>query len=123
MTCRAGATVGSLILIVVSGAAALIPGAGRTLAGRRDPAVQRGALALAVQSGVQHAPRRPDALRRGELDQECARASARSCPFTVGAVFLLTGSFTGLYWVAAGVLVIFIISVANTWVVLVEILR
>jgi hypothetical protein len=44
-------------------------------------------------------------------------------PFLVGAVILLTGSFSGLYWIAAGVLLVFVGSVANAWVLLVEILR
>jgi len=44
-------------------------------------------------------------------------------PFVIGAVLLLAGSYSGLYWIAAGVLLVFVGSVANAWVLLVEILR
>ena len=44
-------------------------------------------------------------------------------PFGIGAALLLTGAEQGIYWVAAGVLLVFIGSVANAWVLLVEILR
>ena len=50
-------------------------------------------------------------------------AMVQMLPFLVGAVILLTGSFSGLYWIAAGVLLVFVGSVANAWVLLVEILR
>ncbi len=35
----------------------------------------------------------------------------------------MVGALAGLYWVAAGVLAVFVGSVATTWVLLVEILR
>ena len=44
-------------------------------------------------------------------------------PFGIGAALLLTGAEQGIYWVAAGVLLVFIGSVGNAWVLLVEILR
>jgi hypothetical protein len=44
-------------------------------------------------------------------------------PFLVGAAVLLTSSYDGLYWLAAGVLLVFIGSVTNAWVLMVEILR
>ena len=44
-------------------------------------------------------------------------------PFGIGGIILLTGSYQGLYWLAAGFLVVFIESVANAWVLLIEILR
>ena len=44
-------------------------------------------------------------------------------PFGIGAALLLAGADQGIYWVAVGVLFVFIGSVANAWVLLVEILR
>ena len=44
-------------------------------------------------------------------------------PFVSGGILLVAGSSVGLYWVAAGVLLVFIGSVANAWILLVEILR
>jgi modulator of FtsH protease len=41
----------------------------------------------------------------------------------VAGIILLTGSYLGLYWMAAGVLLVFAGSVANAWVLLIEILR
>jgi modulator of FtsH protease len=44
-------------------------------------------------------------------------------PFVVGAVLLLNGHDRGFYWIASGCIAIFIVSVWNAWVLLVEILR
>ena len=44
-------------------------------------------------------------------------------PFVVGAAVLLTAGYDGLYWLAAGVVLVFIGSVTNAWVLMVEILR
>ena len=45
-------------------------------------------------------------------------------PFIVGGVLLIAGSdASGFYWVAGGVITVFVFSVFNGWVLLVEILR
>jgi len=44
-------------------------------------------------------------------------------PFLVGAALLVAGDTAGLGWIAGGVLAVFVGSVLNAWVLLVEILR
>jgi len=44
-------------------------------------------------------------------------------PFGIGGAILVSGSYQGLYWLAAGFLLVFAQSVANAWVLLIEILR
>ena len=44
-------------------------------------------------------------------------------PFTIGGVTLVLGEGSGLAWLASGAVAVFILSVVNAWVLLVEILR
>ena len=44
-------------------------------------------------------------------------------PLLVGAISLIAESGGGLYWIVAGIVGAIIGSVANAWVLLVEILR
>lgn len=122
MTSRAGATIASLILIVVSSAAGLIPGQGPTLLGAEVLAFTVIGMALTVDAAVRmiRAAVKPYV---GVTWLKSGLAVAQILPFAVGAIILLTGSFAGLYWIAGGVLLVFIGSVANAWVLLVEILR
>ncbi len=44
-------------------------------------------------------------------------------PAVVGAAMVLSGSTSGLYLVAAAILLSFVVAVINAWVLLIEILR
>jgi hypothetical protein len=44
-------------------------------------------------------------------------------PFIIGGISLLMNQRAGLYWIAGGIIATFILSLVNTWVLLVEILR
>jgi hypothetical protein len=48
---------------------------------------------------------------------------AQVLPFIIGGILLLARNEKGLYWMAGGCISIFILSVLNAWVLLVEILR
>jgi hypothetical protein len=48
---------------------------------------------------------------------------AELIPFIVGGISLFFHQRIALYWIAWGVIGTFILSVVNTWVLLVEILR
>jgi hypothetical protein len=61
-------------------------------------------------------------LRRWRIARWTLRAIA-TVPFLVGAVSVLAEQGGGLYWVFAGVVLAIAASVANAWVLLVEILR
>ena len=122
MTSRAGATIASLVLIVVSAAAGLIPGQGPRLLGGEVLAFAAVATALILDSAVRMI-RTVDKKFLVQTRVKIAFAMVQMLPFLVGAAILLTGSFSGLYWIAAGVLLVFVGSVTNAWVLLVEILR
>jgi len=122
MTSRAGATIASLILIVVSTAAGLIPGQPVKLLGAELLAFGVGATVLTVDSAV----RMLRAAVRPSLTVVWVKivvAFLQILPFLVGAAVLLTAGYDGLYWLVAGVLLVFIGSVTNAWVLMVEILR
>lgn len=122
MTSRAAATIGSLVLIVVSASAALIPEQGPELLGAEVLVFGAGAMVLTADSAIRmlRAAKKPFV---GVTLVKIVIAIVQILPFLIGAIILLTGAFDGLYWVAGGVLLVFIGSVANAWVLLVEILR
>ena len=105
MTSRAGATIASLVLIVVSAAASLIPGQGVRLLGVEVLAFAAVAMTLTIDSAV----RMVRALDRRYLAVTWVKiffAIMQILPFVIGAVILLNGSYSGLYWIAAGVLLV-----------------
>ena len=122
MTSRAGATVGSLMLIVVSAAAALIPDQGPLWLGGEIALFTVATLVLSVNAAVRMIRAAVPPYVRGAWLKSVLTLLAVA-PFGVGAIILLTGSYQGLYWLAAGFLLVFAESVANAWVLLIEILR
>ncbi len=122
MTARAAATIGSLVLIVVSTVAALIPGQSTTVFGGELLLFALVALGLTVDAaGRMVRSATPPYVAATWF--KIVVAVLQIVPFAVGATMLLTGRTDGLYWMAVGVLLVFIGSVANAWVLLVEILR
>jgi hypothetical protein len=123
LVARAGATVSRQILILVASMAALIP----------QPARIHGLeiLVFAVLCWVQGIRSHRvtiDAHRhigrpRWEGALEIILGQVQILPFLCGAILLLLNRTTGLYWIAAGAIAIFIFSTLNVWVLLVEILR
>jgi len=122
MTARAGATIASLILIVVAAAAALIPEQSPQLLGAEIVLFSAGALTIAVVAAVGMIRSAVPPYVMGTWVKSIV-AVLQILPFVVGGVLLLSGEYDGLYWVAGGVLAVFIGSVGNAWVLLIEILR
>ena len=122
MTSRAGATIASLMLIVVSAAATLIPDQGPHLLGGEILLFTAGALVLTIQTAGQMIRAAVPPYVTGTWVKSLLSILAIA-PFGAGGIILLTGSYSGLYWLAAGFLVVFMESVANAWVLLIEILR
>jgi hypothetical protein len=58
-----------------------------------------------------------------ESIMEIVAGQIQTLPFVVGGTLLCRNYNAGLYWMAGGVIAIFIFSVMNVWVLLVEILR
>jgi hypothetical protein len=120
---RAAAAIGSLILIVVCSMAALIPqpmrafGAEVLVFGIACWWLEFRSLRKSLAASAQY--KRP----RSESVSEILTSQLQVLPFLVGAILLLTGHPGGMYWIAAGTIAIFIFSVLNAWVLLVEILR
>lgn len=120
---RAGATVATLVLILTSSMAGLIP----------QPLADLGieSLVLGIMVWLLHLASARKALVVGaeyhrplhECVFEIVAGQIQTLPFMVGGILLLRGHRAGLYWMAGGSIAIFIFSVMNVWVLLVEILR
>jgi hypothetical protein len=120
---RAGATIGTLILILVSSMAVLI----------QQPPIALGveillfgicAWILKARSAYRSFADRVKTQRPVfEAVTETVLGQIQVLPFIVGAVLLILGNDYGLYWVAGGIIAVFVFSVYNSWVLLVEILR
>jgi hypothetical protein len=95
MTSRAAATIASLILIVVSTAAGLIPGQPAELLGAELLVFGVGATVLTVDSAVRmlRAAVRPSVT---VIWVKIVVACLQILPFLVGAAVLLTSSYDGL---------------------------
>lgn len=122
MSSRAGAAIASLVLIVVVSTCALIPGQPPVILGFEVLVASAATLAIAVDSAVRilrvgTARSRASAIAKGAI------ASAPALLFLIGGGLLCAGSTAGLYWIAAGIATVFVVSVINAWVLLVEILR
>ncbi|HUI51806.1 MAG TPA: hypothetical protein VLX60_08485 [Terriglobales bacterium] len=120
---RAAATIAALILILVSSVAALIPQSAPALGGEIVLFAAmcwllklRSAQQAFVGGAKWHRP-------RFEAYSETLVGQAQLLPFFVGGVLLLAHQPAGLYWVAGGILAIFVFSMMNAWILLVEILR
>jgi hypothetical protein len=122
MPSRAGATIASLVLIVVVAVAGLIPGQGETAWGIETVVFSLAALGFSIDAAARVISiRQSGSLRAAVL--KGALGILQILPFLVGGILLLAGMPGGAYWVAAGVLAVFIVSIVNAWVLLVEILR
>jgi hypothetical protein len=122
MTSRAAATIGSLVLIVVTAAAGLIPLQPVLWFGAEVLVFSLGQLALTADSGIRVL--RAAAPQTGTAAwAKVAVALLQILPFVTGAALIVAGVESGVYAIAAGILLTFVGSVANAWVLLVEILR
>ena len=120
---RAAATIGTLILILVSCIAGLLPQTMAALGleifvfGICGWILQMWSTRKSLIAGAQY--RHPWHAYTFEL----LTGQLQTLPFIVSGFLLMTHHSPGLYWMAGGVIAIFIFSVFNAWVLLVEILR
>jgi hypothetical protein len=120
---RAGAAIGTLILILVSSMAALV----------HQPTADLGGEILLFSVGcgwLQIVSAQRGFAARRQLNRplweglfNAVLGVVQVAPFMAGGILLMAGREDGLYWVAAGSIAVFIFSVLNAWVLLVEILR
>jgi hypothetical protein len=120
---RAAATISTLILILVSSMAALIDqptpalGIEITVFGLCGCCLQ----ILSARQGFVARTKLHRPLWEPVLNAVLGQIQV--LPFIVGGVSLVTYHDSGPYWVAGGCIAVFIFSVHNSWVLLVEILR
>jgi hypothetical protein len=120
---RGGATVASLVLILVSSMAALIPHTNAALA---IEILVAGLLVWLLQMWsarqiIVAYSKSGRMLRESVIG--IAIGQIKVIPFIVGGISLFFHQRIALYWIAWGMIATFILSVINTWVLLVEILR
>jgi hypothetical protein len=120
---RGGATVAALVLILVCSMAGLIP---QTNAALAIEILVSGLLAWLLQIWsarqiiVAYSKSRR-MLRKSVIG--IAIGQIKVIPFIVGGISLFFHQGNALYWIAWGMIATFILSVFNTWVLLVEKLR
>lgn len=120
MPSRAGATIASLLLIVIVGAAGLIPGISNMAFGGVTLAFTLVVAALYWRTSVIGFK-----YPNGHLREHILRVAftvLQLLPMLIGGV-LAFGTWEALAWVAAGFLLTFAGATLNAWVLLVEILR
>ncbi len=120
---RGAAAMGALILNLVCSIATLIP-QGRMPLGEEILGFGCAAWLLQCWStyrsiGGKRASHRPVY----EFVVEATFGQIQTLPFIAGGILLLIGNEQALYWIASGVITVFICSMFNAWVLLVEILR
>jgi hypothetical protein len=120
---RAAAAIGMLILILVCSMAALIRQPGPALGAEICVFALYGCWLQIVSARSSIAARLQLQRPRWESVLNAVVGQIQVLPFIIGGIWLLTSRSGGLYWVAAGCIAIFIFSVLNAWVLLVEILR
>jgi hypothetical protein len=120
---RAAATISTLILILVCSMAELIPQRPPTL-GVEIFVFGICGYYLQVESARQTIAARSQFNRpRWESVLHALLGQIQVLPFIIGGILLWAGRNYGSYWIGAGCIAIFIFSVLNSWVLLVEILR
>jgi hypothetical protein len=120
---RAAAAIGMLVLILISSMAGLIH---QPVASFGIELMAFGVMGWLLQDvaarNMLRAHARSPAYRRASL-QAIILGQVQALLFVVGGISLYCGQGGGLYWIAAGVIAIFIFSMIEAWVLLVEILR
>ena len=117
---RAAGTLGILVSALVVSGFALAPGQGTRVLGTEISVV--GAI-VAVQALWAVRGKGTPGEPRSWAIEHLATLLLPSVAFMVGGVSLLAGAGGGLYWVLAGVLLVFVSASINAWVLLVEIKR
>ncbi len=120
---RGGATVGALVLILVTSMAELIPQSGVALAIEISVF---GVLVWLLQLWSARQIIVACSESRRPLHESViaiAIGQIQAIPFIIGGISLFLRHRAGPYWIAWGMIATFVLSVINTWVLLVEILR
>ncbi len=120
---RAGATVSTLILILLSSMATLIPQGLRYLGAEL---IFFGLICWIIEVFSARKSIAARKVSRRPIHESLIHVffgQLQTLPFIVGGAYVLFNNPAGLYGVALGIMTVFFASTANAWVLLVEILR
>jgi hypothetical protein len=120
---RAAAAIATLVLILVTSMAGLIPQSMESF-GMEVLLFGVSCWLLQVWDG-RHMLRAHKEWKRPwyEALVGLTMGQVQTLPFLIAGVLLAASDAVGLYWMAGGVIAIFVFSMVNAWVLLVEILR
>ena len=119
---RAGETLTLLVGALIAASLVLLPEQSTTALG-----IEVVVIGLAVWTMVTiievRARRYPEYREHGAYYPRVALLQVATLPAVVAGIILLTGSLDGLYVLAAGIMISFVVAVLNAWILLVEIRR
>lgn len=119
---RALLALGILLAILVISSLVLIPGQSVGLLGFEILAI--GVLFTIAGLSIElHTLRHLTAQNRPTFAINLVFLIAAVVPYVIGGAVMVAGSFIGLYWVAAAIVISFVKAIADAWVLLVEINR
>ncbi|GAA2223696.1 hypothetical protein N1031_00885 [Herbiconiux moechotypicola] len=119
---RAGATIASVVVILLGSTVMLIPGQPAVLLGLELAVFALIALGLQIDAATRMFAHHVGAGTLGRLLQTVLGVGAQLW-VVVGGAAVAFGSGWGLYLVAVGFVAIFAAAVLNAWVLMIEILR
>lgn len=121
ITGRAAATLGILVVIMLTGCFGLAPGQSNTVIGIEFAVL--GALSLLQAVWVGFAHRNDPSAGAERPTTSFILSITPTIPLTIGGISFVAGAGGGLYWTLAGFVLGFFAAVANAWVILIEINR
>jgi hypothetical protein len=120
---RAGATIATLILVLVTSLVTLIPQRASSMGLEILIFGLIGWLLEIRSSQLANKARKERQRPVFESVLETTLGQVQTIPLVIGGALMLASQPAGAYWVAAGIVAIFIASTLNVWVLTVEILR
>lgn len=120
---RAGATIATLIVVLVCSAAELIPQSAFAIGLEILGFAICGWLLKVLATYRTFAGRKVTRRPLIEAVVQAVIGQIQMLPFLVAAILLMRGEESGIYWLAGGVISVFVFSVFTCWILLVEIRR
>jgi hypothetical protein len=120
---RASSTVAVLMMVVMLGLAALVPQPSAAFAAEIFVGAAITLVILLACGRVIVREHLKDGRPTFELIVGLPGGPLATLAFLLGATLLWGGHASGLYWIAAGIVVALLFAVLNAWVFLIEVLR
>ncbi|MDO9355187.1 MAG: hypothetical protein Q7T55_15930 [Solirubrobacteraceae bacterium] len=120
---RAGATIASIAVILVSAMAMLIPTQPALWLGLEIVGFTVVALLFQADAAVRILRSHDSGLTLGRKIGTIVLGVGQFSGLLIGGALIMSGDASGVFHVAAGFIAIFIVAIVNAWVLMVEILR